>query len=159
MKPKPKPINPSNIQNLQLTLDLNKQIEEKHKKKQTEQSQKKIPDIEGNLGYPPIKNLEKEDIKNYYYQLYKQHQLVWEQQIKQKKELKMEEKRNLEDYRKRLEQEASNQYAKKPSKSMDLTNIWTLQSHINKINKREASIDAPEKEEAVFLTSILPQQN
>ena len=153
---KPKPVNASNIQ---LTLDLNKQIEEKLKKKQAEQYQKKVPDIEGNLGYPPIKNLEKEEIKNHYYQVYKQHQLVWEQQIKEKRELKMEEKKNLEEYRKRLEQEASNQYAKKSSKSMDLTNIWALQSHINKINKREASVDAPEKEEAVFLTSILPSHN
>lgn len=140
----------------ELTIELERQMNEKISKKLKEIQEKKCkPDIEGTMGYPPLKNIEKQEEKDYYYQVFKKHQEEWEKQIRQKRDQNLKEKLDLLEYRKRIEKEAQPE-VKKASKSIDYTNVWTLQQHINKINKKEANVEAPEKNDALFLTSLIP---
>jgi len=140
----------------ELTKALDQQIRDKLNKKQKEITEKRsVPDIIGSMGYPPIKNIERQEMKEYNLNLYKQHHVAWDKQQKDKREAQTKEKMEGVEIRKRYESEAEQEKQKKPAANKDYSHVWELQSRIYGITKNPDL--EQENPDSLFLTSVTPQ--
>jgi len=86
---------------------LSQQIKESESKKQKELFTKKsVPDICGNMGYPPIKDISQKELKEQSLSLYRTHNRMWSTQLRDKMMKEEQIKKEERDLRAKFETES-----------------------------------------------------